>query len=75
MGAINKSLAIYPHFSELFEFSIPHPQQLPIQLLNYGKIARVPSIFRSFTGLGVVEFDSVYEKVRSKINEFEKRRL
>ena len=38
-------------------------------------MARVPSIFRSFTGLDVAEFDSVYENVRLKIEENEKKRL
>lgn len=38
-------------------------------------MAGVPSTFRSFTGLDVSEFDSVYEKVKSKISEFEQKRL
>lgn len=44
-------------------------------LLSYGRLARAPSTFRSFTGLDVSEFDSVYENVRLKIEEFEERRL
>jgi hypothetical protein len=38
-------------------------------------LARVPSTFRSFTGLDVSEFDSVYENVKSKISELEEKRL
>lgn len=44
-------------------------------MLNYGRLARVPSIFRSFTGLDLAEFDSVYENVKLKIEEFEQKRL
>lgn len=44
-------------------------------MLTYGRLARVPSIFRSFTGLEVSEFDSLYEKVKSRHNEFESKRL
>ena len=32
-------------------------------------------MFRSFTGLEVSEFDSIYEKVRAKYEEYERRRL
>ena len=38
-------------------------------------MARVPSTFRSFTGLDVSEFDSVYKNVKLKVEEFEERRL
>lgn len=44
-------------------------------MLTYGGLARVPSIFRSFTGLEVSEFDSLYEKVKSRHEEFESKRL
>ena len=44
-------------------------------MLTYDRLAKAPSIFRSFTGLEASEFDSVYEKVKSRYEEFERRRL
>lgn len=44
-------------------------------LLRYVRLSRSPSIFRSFTGLEVGEFDSVYSKVEKEYPSFEKRRL
>ena len=44
-------------------------------MLTYDRLAGVPSVFRSFTGLEVSEFDSVYEKVESRYEEFERKRL
>jgi len=46
-----------------------------MHLLTYDRLAGVPFIFRSFTGLEVSEFDSVYEKVESRYEEFERKRL
>jgi hypothetical protein len=44
-------------------------------MLSYAKLARNPSMFRSFTGLEVSEFDSLYKKVESRYDEFEEKRL
>ena len=44
-------------------------------MLSYAKLARSPSMFRTFTGLEVSEFDSLYQKVESRYDEFEEKRL
>lgn len=44
-------------------------------MLSYTKLSRSPSIFRSFTGLEVGEFDSLYSKVDGVHSSFEERRL
>ena len=45
------------------------------QLLGYDRLSKRPQHFRSFTGLEVEEFDSLYEKVRSGYDESEGKRL
>lgn len=44
-------------------------------MFNYGRLATKPSIFRSFTGLDVSEFDSLYRRVESGYEEHEWERL
>lgn len=44
-------------------------------MLSYTRLSRSPSLFRTFTGLEVSEFDSLYRKVESRYTEFEERRL
>jgi hypothetical protein len=44
-------------------------------MLSYERLSRKPAIFRSFTGLDVTEFDSVYEEVESRYRDFERKRL
>jgi hypothetical protein len=44
-------------------------------MLSYTRLARSPSLFRTFSGLEVPEFDSLYEKVESRYDGFEERRL
>lgn len=44
-------------------------------MLSYANLSRSPSIFRSFTGLEVDEFDSLYLKVDGVHLSFEERRL
>jgi len=44
-------------------------------MLSYSKLSGRPAIFRSFTGLDVPEFDSVYVGVEEMYDEFEARRL
>ena len=44
-------------------------------MLGYAKLCRHPSIFRSFTGLDLSEFDSVYAEVEKAYSSIEERRL
>ena len=44
-------------------------------MMGYTKLSRTPSVFRSFTGLDVKEFDSVYAKVEGVYPSTEERRL
>jgi len=46
-----------------------------IPLLNYRKLSGKPSIFRSFTGLEVSEFDSLQMELESTYDEYEEKRL
>ncbi len=42
--------------------------------LNYTRLSKKPSLFKSFTGLEVAEFDAIYREIASKY-EYERRRL
>jgi transposase len=44
-------------------------------MLGYSKLSRSPSIFRSFVGLDLSEFDSVYAEVEKVYSSFEEKRL
>jgi len=44
-------------------------------MLNYDRLSRRPNAFRSFIGLELCEFDSVYEKVKARYEEYERQRL
>jgi hypothetical protein len=44
-------------------------------MLSYVRLSKSPSIFRSFTGLEVNEFDSLYSKVDRVYDSSEERRL
>ena len=44
-------------------------------MLNYSRLSRKPLLFRSFTGLELSEFDSIYKEVESKYPEYEIKRL
>jgi len=44
-------------------------------MLSYSKLSKSPSLFRTFTGLEVFEFDSLYRKVESRYGESEEQRL
>ena len=44
-------------------------------MLGYPKLSKVPTVFRSFTGLDVNEFDSVCAKVEEVYPSTEGRRL
>lgn len=43
--------------------------------MNYDVLSRRPSIFRSFTGLEVPEFDAVYTKMQESYASYEEKRL
>jgi hypothetical protein len=44
-------------------------------MLSYEELSRRPETFRSFAGLEVSEFDSIYAKVEPRYEEFERKRL
>jgi hypothetical protein len=44
-------------------------------LLGYAKLAKKPSDFRSFTGLDVSEFDSLYKRIEPEYEQSERERL
>lgn len=44
-------------------------------MLNYCRLSRKPLLFKSFTGLEVAEFDSIYMKIESKYPQYEIKRL
>lgn len=44
-------------------------------MLSYTKLAKKPSDFRSFTGLDVSEFDSLYKKIKPEYEQAERERL
>ncbi|MEM3128818.1 MAG: transposase family protein, partial [Nitrososphaerales archaeon] len=43
--------------------------------LSYAHLSKKPSLFRSFTGLEVSEFDDIYREIESRYDEYERRRL
>ena len=43
-------------------------------MISYARLFKRPLLFRSFTGLTVTEFDSIYIGIESKYNEHERRR-
>ena len=43
-------------------------------MISYARLFKRPLLFRSFTGLTVSEFDSIYIEIESKYNEHERRR-
>jgi DDE superfamily endonuclease len=44
-------------------------------VLSYRRLSKTPSVFRSFTGLEVNEFDSILEKVEGSYPSLEEKRL
>ena len=44
-------------------------------MISYARLFKRPLLFRSFTGLTVSEFDSIYIGIESKYNEHERQRL
>lgn len=44
-------------------------------MLGYTRLTKKPSDFRSFTGLDVSEFDSIYKSIEKEYEKSEKERL
>jgi hypothetical protein len=44
-------------------------------LLSYNKLSKKPSLFKSFTGLSIQQFDGVYKEIKSKYKKYEIKRL
>jgi hypothetical protein len=44
-------------------------------LLNYSRLSRKPLLFKSFTGLELAEFDSIYKEIESRYSQYELKRL
>ena len=44
-------------------------------MLNYDRLSKKPLLFRSFTGLQLSEFDSIYNEIESKYPKYEIKRL
>ncbi|HET9806166.1 MAG TPA: hypothetical protein VFP49_04585 [Nitrososphaeraceae archaeon] len=44
-------------------------------MLNYSRLSRKPLLFKSFTGLELPEFDSIYKEIESKYPQYEIKRL
>lgn len=43
--------------------------------MSYRRLCKKPLLFRSFTGLTVLEFDQINREIESKYEEYERRRL
>jgi hypothetical protein len=44
-------------------------------LLNYSRLSRKPLLLKSFTGLELAEFDSIYKEIESRYSQYELKRL
>jgi hypothetical protein len=44
-------------------------------LLSYNRLSKKPSLFKSFTGLSIQQFDGVYKEIKSKYKKYEIKRL
>ena len=44
-------------------------------MLNYSRLSKKPLLFRSFTGLELPEFDSIYKEIELKYPQYEIKRL
>ena len=43
--------------------------------MSYARLSKKPSLFRSFTGLEISEFNAIYAEIESTYNEHERKRL
>lgn len=44
-------------------------------MLNYSRLSRKPLLLKSFTGLELAEFDSIYKEIESRYSQYELKRL
>ena len=44
-------------------------------MLNYNKLMKKPTLFKSLTGLETKEFNTIYNKINTNYKEYEKQRL
>ena len=44
-------------------------------LLSYDRLSKKPSLFKSFTGLSIQQFNGVYKEIKSKYKKYEIKRL
>jgi hypothetical protein len=43
--------------------------------MSYARLSKKPLLFRSFTGLELSEFDTIYVEIESRCNEYQRKRL
>jgi len=43
--------------------------------MSYARLSKKPLLFRSFTGLEILEFDIICANIESRYNEYERKRL
>ncbi len=44
-------------------------------LLSYNRLSKKPSLFKSFTGLSIQQFNDIYKEIKSKYKKYEIKRL
>jgi hypothetical protein len=44
-------------------------------LLSYNRLSKKPSLFKSFTGLSIQQFNGIYKEIKSKYEKYEIKRL
>ncbi|MDR4492333.1 MAG: hypothetical protein R2685_15775 [Candidatus Nitrosocosmicus sp.] len=44
-------------------------------MLSYEKLSRKPSLFKSYTGLSVQQFDDIFKEIESRYDKYEIKRL
>jgi hypothetical protein len=44
-------------------------------LLSYDRLSKKPSLFKSFTGLSIQQFNGIYKEIKSKYEKYEIKRL
>lgn len=44
-------------------------------MLSYDRLSKKPSLFKSFTGISIQQFDNIYKEIKSKYEKYEIKRL
>ena len=44
-------------------------------MLSYDRLSKKPSLFKSFTGLSIQQFNGIYKEIKSKYEKYEIKRL